>query len=279
MTIAKVLKPITGSALVLLILVMASCSSSDTQASGTTKPIDQSYAQYGRVLHNYVKSDGVDYAGLQQNRAALDSVVEMIASADLSAATAAESLAFFINSYNALTLRSIIDAYPVKSIKDIDDVWKKQWRVAGGKLSINDIENKVLRKEFNDPRIHMAINCASKSCPPLRPEPYVADSLDQQLHDAAVNFVSNDQYNQLFTETARAELSQVFNWFGSDFVDRYYDPRKNFKLSPEKNAVLMFVIEHHPKPEQTMLLLDSYQVTFRDYDWSLNDASHESGNE
>ena len=266
-------------ALAVTLASLIACSNSDTQAEGMLKPIDQSYAQYGQLLADYVHNGFVDYTGLKRDRALLDSVVNMIATADTSGMTRDQLKAFYINAYNILTLRSIVDAYPVKSIKDIDDVWKKKWRVAGEKISLDEIENKILREKFKDPRIHMAINCASKSCPPLRSDPYVADSLDQQLEDASDRFVSDDRYNRIYPEKAKAELSRVFDWFGTDFVDQYYDHRKSYELSPEKNAVLMFAIKHHPKRDQAALLVRTYEVTFLDYDWSLNDASQPSGDE
>ncbi len=251
--------------------LLGGCNKAKTQANTALQPVDHSYSNYARLLASYVKGSRVDYAGLKQERTALDSAVAMVANADLSETSKLQRLAFYINAYNILTLRSIVDAYPVASIKDIDDVWKKEWRVAGAEVSINDIENKILRKEFDEPRIHMAINCASKSCPPLMPRPYLADSLDQQLEHSSMNFVTTNRYNELFPEENRAELSQVFNWFGEDFVEKYYDPERFQDLSEENNAVLNFVITHYPTPDQERLLVDSYDISFRDYDWSLND--------
>lgn len=255
-------------------VVMVACNEADTQAGNRLKPVDHSYGRYAQILDQHVEGSRVDYAALNRDRARLDSTVEMISNADLSAASEDQKLSFYINAYNVLTLRSIIDAYPVESIKDIDDVWEKEWRVAGNEISIDEIEHKVLRQDFDEPRIHMAINCASISCPPLMPWPYVADSLNQQLHYASVNFATTDQYNELHPKEGRAELSQVFEWFGGDFVEQYYDPHRFAGLPVEGNAALMFVIEHHPEVEQQVLLQESYEIEFRDYDWGLNDVNN-----
>jgi hypothetical protein len=120
---------------------------------------DFGYSDYLSILTRYVTDGLVDYRGLQADRAGLDSLVAGLAGADLSAATGEQKLAFYINAYNMLTLRSVIDAYPVESIKDIDGVWdKKKWSVAAEQVTLNQIEHEILRKDLNEPRIHLAIH-------------------------------------------------------------------------------------------------------------------------
>lgn len=132
-----------------------------------------------------------------------------------------EQLAFYINAYNILALKTVIDHWPVKSIKDVGSflkpVWKQEVGSIGGKqVSLDEIENEVLRP-MGDPRIHMAIVCASVSCPDLRTEPYTAKNLNEQLDDQASKFLSNPQKG-LNIEGNEAKTSKIFDWFADDFI-------------------------------------------------------------
>jgi hypothetical protein len=256
----------------LALLSVSGCTGSTKTASIALKPFDYSFAQYDRLLHEYVSEGWVDYVGLKAQRALLDSVVSSIGSADLTRATREEKLAFYINAYNALTLRSIVDHYPIRSIKDISGVWDKiEWAVAGTQLTLGQIEHEILRKQFNEPRIHSAIVCASISCPPLQSRAYLPDSLNVQLDKAVRSFVLSPARNRLDSPKAKAELSAIFKWFGEDFVPAYYDSSDFRSLSKEKNAALNFVIDYYPQTEQAGLRSTSFDVSYGDYDWSLNE--------
>jgi hypothetical protein len=116
-------------------------------------------------------------------------------------------------------------------------VWhKKFFRIGGKEMSLDEIEHKILRKEFNEPRIHFAINCASVSCPPLRNEAYVAHKLNKQLDEQGRTFVNNPKYNKITPE--RVEVSQIFNWFKGDFTKEgslidYLNRYAKVKIKPE----------------------------------------------
>ncbi len=260
-------------------LAVAGCSQAETEAGGariSAVKLDHSYAGYARLLASYVQGARVDYAGLKSDRAALDSVVAMIADAELTDASTQQRLAFYINAYNILTLRSIVAAYPVKSIKDIDGVWQKKWRVAGRELSLDQIENQILRVEFSEPRIHVAINCASISCPPLRGEPYRAERIEEQLTEASRGFATSNHYNQLLPTEGKARISMIFDWFGGDFVEQFYQPGHAAKLSKEKNAALSFLIKYSSLTDSVESLPEEWEVSFIEYDWGLNEIPNDA---
>ena len=160
---------------------------------------DHAHTPYAKVLRQFVQTPFVDYAALKNERSALDASVDAFAQPSIAEEQAwprEQRLAFWINAYNAFTLRAIVDHYPIKgswlslqprnSIRQIDGVWTTiAWQAAGRRVTLDDIEHKILRAQFKEPRIHFAINCASISCPPLPPEPYLAPTLDAQLDAAA----------------------------------------------------------------------------------------------
>ncbi len=135
-----------------------------------------------------------------------------------------ERLAFYINTYNILAIKTVVDNWPVESIKDagsfLKSVWKKKAGIIGGReISLHEIEHEILRP-MGDPRIHMAIVCASISCPDLRTEPYTADKLNEQLDDQVEKFLSNPQKG-LMVEGNKARTSKIFDWFEKDFKSTY----------------------------------------------------------
>lgn len=233
---------------------------------------------YAGVLSAYVDDQGlVDYAQLQQNRQGLDQYLQAIA--DLPPATydqlsEPDKIAFLINAYNAITLKSIIDQTPLKaSIRDIPGVWK--WRkhpVAGQSLTLDQIEHEILRKQFNEPRIHAALVCAANGCPPLRQEPYDGDRLEMQLQDQTERFLNHPQGFRLDQANQKVYLSLIFQWFGQDW-QKSFQPPQGFQGNDQEKAVLNFIGNYLSPPEQTFLQNGEYQVQYFDYDWSLNQQS------
>ncbi len=169
-----------------------------------------------------------------------------------------EKLAYWINAYNAFTVKLIIDNYPTKSIKDlggaiykINTPWDIKFITIEGKsYDLNNIEHGILRKEFNEPRIHFAVNCASISCPVLRNEAYVAEKIEQQLHEQAFRFINDPIRNKINSKTA--ELSKIFSWFKGDFT---------------KNGTLEVFINQYSKTKIT----SQTKVSFMEYNWNLNE--------
>ncbi|MEE8575656.1 MAG: DUF547 domain-containing protein [candidate division Zixibacteria bacterium] len=258
--------------LIAVTVILGGCGEEAQLKPLGSHPVDHSWQAYGNLLSDFVQDGWVDYRTLKSDRARLDSLINALSGADIDSATADERLAFYINAYNIITLASIVAAYPVESIKDIDGVWgKKKWSVGDQSLTLNEIEHEILRKEFDEPRIHMAVNCASIGCPPLRSEPYFAEQIDAQLEKASVKFCLSEKYNQLSPETSTAKLSSLFDWYGDDFVESFYDPDAYSKLSRKENASLSFVLSHYPDNQAEQFRKPDYQVEYVEYDWNLNE--------
>jgi hypothetical protein len=256
--------------------------------TNTSFGFDHAYADYAVVLKTVVRSDGaVRYADLKKNRNGLDQVIE-----ELRAVTAAEykkwtreqQIAFWINTYNAWTLRIVIDHYPISrnglpglmfpenSVRQIDGVWDN-YKLQGpaGRISLNEMEHRILRGEFKEPRIHFAIVCASVGCPALRSEPYVAARLDAQLEDAATKFVWNASKVRLDKSARRIDLSQIFQWFAEDFRP-FADDQWKHEYAVEKAGPLAFIGRYLPPEDALFLKTGPVDISYFSYDWSLNEA-------
>jgi hypothetical protein len=273
--------------LLLVALVGGGCSlvgSTQPGSGGGANPIAAQSGQglelpvYAQVLSTYVDDQGlVDYVQLQQNRQGLDQYLQAIANFSPAAydqLSEPEQIAFWLNAYNAITLKSIIDQTPLKaSIKDIPGVWK--WRkhpVAGQSLTLDRIEHEILRQRFNEPRIHAALVCAANSCPPLRQEPYDGDRLEEQLQDQTQRFLNHPQGFRLDQANQKVYLSSIFQWFGQDW-QKSFQPQQGFQGNDPEKAVLNFIGNYLPPQEQAFLQNGEYQIQYFDYDWSLNQPS------
>jgi hypothetical protein len=221
---------------------------------------DYDHAPLHELLKTHVRGGGIDYDGLLKDETKLDAYLAPAATFSTEGLSRDEAMTFWINMYNAWTLKLILTKYPdLDSIKDLGSVfsspWKKRFVKIGGKtLTLGEIEHEILREEFKDPRIHFAINCASKSCPPLLPEAYRAATLEAQLDGATRDFINN-RANTII-DSKRLTVSRIFKWYKEDFdndipgyVKQYAAPELKQKLERLGNA-----------PD----------VSFMDYDWSLN---------
>ena len=187
-------------------------------------------ALYTELLQAYVNDGHVDYARLCEDER-LDRYLEELSATDPEAfASEEDRLAFWINAYNAFTLKIICDNYPLESINELHfggliagsilnkTVWDKKFIVINGEtMSLNHIEHDIVRPVFEDPRAHFALVCASKSCPALRPEAYEGDRLNAQLDDQGRVFIASPDKNYFETDRRVAHISKIFDWFKKDF--------------------------------------------------------------
>ena len=233
------------------------------------------YQDYAEVLQTYVSDRGlVDYEGLQANRQQLDRFNQSLARISpqtYAAWNEAEQIAFLTNAYNAFTLQSIIDRQPLDdSIRNIPGVWKRRkFALAGKELTLDNIEHDILRKDFNEPRIHVALVCAAISCPPLRNEPYLSEQLDAQLDDQTAKFASSPHGLDIDRQDRRVYLSSIFKWYGQDF-EQTYGIEDKFNGNDKQRAVLNYFSPTLDLQEREFLEQEDYQVKYLDYDWSLN---------
>ena len=244
---------------------------------------DHTYLNYGEILRDHVRPPTVGYAALKQDRVALDAVVSALAQpgqAQERAWPRDQRLAFWINAYNVFTLRAIVDRYPIRgswftlaprnSIRQIDGVWTTlRWQAAGRTLTLDDIEHKILRPEFKEPRVHFAINCASVGCPTLATEPYRAARLDSQLDAAARRYLGSAQGLRIEGDTLR--VSKILDWYGEDFVARFAADRAGQPDRVER-AIRAVVAQFGPPDAGALARAAGTRVRFLDYDWSLNDV-------
>lgn len=256
----------------------------EAAASGAPDDLHSSYA---RILQAYVNEEGfVAYGALANDRSSLDDYVSQLAGISAGGVDGwpeADRVALYLNAYNAFTLAAVLNHYPIEpggwltrlrfpasSIRQIDGVWDElEWELAGQRLTLDQIEHEVLRKQFSEPRIHMALVCASKDCPPLRAEPYDGSQLDAQLRDQAQLFLRRSSNLRIDSESHSIGLSSIFKWFAGDFLIG----AGGEAVDPEL-AVRAFVAANLP-PERTSIVASILDPTFTlhylDYDWSLND--------
>lgn len=162
-----------------------------------------------------------------------------------------EKLAYWINAYNAYTIKLIIDSYPIKSIKDIDSPWKKEFfKIDGEWYSLNDLEHKILRK-LNDPRIHFAINCASFSCPIVWNKAFTGDNVGEALETLTKKFINDPLRNKITKDEVK--VSKIFLWY-----------KKDFKV--DGGNVVDFINKY-----SDIKIDEQSKKGYMDYDWSLNE--------
>ena len=161
-----------------------------------------------------------------------------------------DSLAYFINAYNAVTVDLILTHYPLKSIRRLGMPWRRKLFLLGDeKVSLNHLEHKILRK-MGDPRIHFAINCASASCPKLENTAFESSNIQERLEQATKNFLNDPHKNKLSKK--QLSLSKIFLWFGDDFGN--------------KKEIIAFINRYSPTH-----LPSSTKIKYLDYDWALNE--------
>lgn len=246
------------------------------------------YESYSIVLEKYVDDNGmVNYKALKADREELDAFAAALGNLSpetFGAWDDAQKVAFWINAYNGLTLKAIVDHYPIEpsfvaslrfpknSIRQIPGVWDEiTFRVMGGDMTLDEIEHSHLRKNFNEARIHLALVCAAMGCPPLRNEPFIAKRLDAQLDDQATRFLNNPEKFRIDRSNDRVYLSSIFKWFGGDFVESYGTDAKFNKHSEDERAVLNFISAYLSKADADYLSSSDYNIEYLDYDWSLNE--------
>jgi uncharacterized protein DUF547 len=213
---------------------------------------------YNRLLGKYVTSGGVKYAEWKANAAdvqAIQSVVDGIAKENVAAMGKQQQLAFYINAYNAWILHEALGKYPTSSVKDAFFTFftGKRITVAGQQTSFNSLEKDTIRSKFSEPRVHFALNCASRSCPPLNRSAFSADKLDGQFEALAKGYVNSDRGVKYNAAAKSAELSKIFDWYKDDFK--------------ADGGAIAFI----NKRRFTQIPADA-KISFQDYDWGLNEA-------
>lgn len=224
---------------------------------------DQSHKVFDKVLKTYTSKKGaqvlVDYKKLAENKKDLDTYLkqlEAVKKIELDSFSKDEQLAFWINAYNAYTLKLITKNYPLKSIKDIGSLFTGPWNqrfisLFGNSITLDEIEHRIIRKQFQEPRIHFAVNCASIGCPSLLQEAFVATKLDAQLESATKHFLGNKNKNYYNKPKNILYISQIFKWYGDDFKEKFGSKEK-------------FISKYIEFPKNA-------KTDYLEYNWGLNE--------
>ncbi len=225
----------------------------------TSKSRIINHMEWTYLLSKHVSLNGsVDYRGLAKNKAHLVAYLNTLSNNPPAEDWSKnEKIAYWINAYNAFTVKLIVDHYPLKSIKEISDglpminsPWDiKFFKIGGVDFDLNTIEHEILRKQFDEPRIHFAINCASFSCPKLRHEAYFPKYLEYQLNDQAQSFINNEDKNQI--SSSELKLSGIFNWFRGDFT--------------RHESLYSFLKRYNSDVNE------ENDIAYLDYNWGLNE--------
>jgi len=242
-----------------LIVSIQACSVKEYKSSSL--PIQ--HGLWDSLLQAHVSEIGVvDYYGFQKDSLKLNKYLDLLSSAHPNKKhwSEEEQLAYWINAYNAFTVKLMIDHYPVNSIKDIKNgipfvntVWDIKFiNIEGANYDLNNIEHGIIRNQFAEPRIHFALNCASYSCPRLRNEAFVPQKLDAQLTDQTRYFLKNERKN-IIKDSKSAQVTKLFNWYAGDF-------------KAQSGTIINFINSY-----SDIKLDEDAELSYMDYLWDAND--------
>lgn len=254
-----------------LALILFSCGTSKVSTDST--PV--SHAIFDSLLQKYVSPEGsVNYKGFIEDKTLFEQYLTLLKNNHPNNRNWSrdEQLAYWINAYNAFTVKLIIDNYPVESIKDIkkgvpfvNSVWDIKFvEIEGKTYDLNNIEHGIIRKEWDEPRIHFAVNCASYSCPRLRNEAFVANRLEAQLEDQTRKFFNDERKNKIVSKD-KLILSKILKWYSTDFTDKgvfswvFGGKGRTHKLINFVNPYIDIDIDKNAA------------IEFMDYRWDLNE--------
>lgn len=229
-----------------------SSNQSAPQPAEKTASAQPDHTIWNDLLQQYVSNSGqVNYKAWKGNRGQLDTYLkDLAAHPPQSDWSRNEKMAYWINAYNAFTIDLILKNYPLPAITKLDGgkTWDVRRIELGNKMySLNNIENDILRPKFQDARIHFAVNCAAKSCPPLLNRAFMPNTLNSQLEAQTKKFINNNQYNSIATDAVT--VSKIFDWYGSDFGN---------------------LVEYLNKYSNTTISSDA-AIKFAEYNWALNE--------
>lgn len=237
--------------------ILISCDKPILEEKSPSKAKPVSHELWEKLLKKYVSDEGkVNYAEWKKEGSELDKYLKILESAHPNESWSSnERKAYWINAYNAFTVKLILNHYPVKSIKDIGGALSSPWdirfiTIEGKSYHLNELEHQILRPIFKDPRIHFAINCASFSCPKLLNQAITADQIEEQLNRLAKSFLSDTKRNILKTDTV--QISEIFKWFQEDFV--------------QQGSLIDFLNQY-----AEIKIASNATVQYLDYNWNLNE--------
>ncbi len=250
----------------IIVPVLLGVSLDPTPSMGAQPPF--SHALLNQILQERVDAEGrVDYAGLASHRGALDAYMDSLRLVSPAAAPQRfgrpqDALAYWINAYNAIVLHSVLKSYPMTSVADaggLDAFFRQQRHLVGGDwLSLDEIENSIIRPQYSDARIHFAVNCGARSCPALDQQAYSGDSLDTHLERQTRRFATDPQHVQW--RDGELWISKLLEWY-----------RLDFNGEGGGDTELLDFLRPYAPPSVTDQLHSQPVIRYFDYDWALND--------
>lgn len=242
----------------LLLAFASSAALADKEPANDAQQSPSRAELFDQVLRRHVTDGHVDYAGIAGDARYADYLQVLQQTHAESLPTRAEKLAFWINAYNALAIKGILDGYsPYTFFGKVRFFYRNEYTVGGVRTSLYDLEHKILIP-LREPRIHFAIVCASKSCPKLRAQAYTAERLEQQLEEDARQFINDPQRNRFDRDQKIAHVSKIFDWFESDFKAHSGSVQRYLARYVADAAIA------------EALAADAYEVNYLRYDWNLN---------
>ena len=223
------------------------------------------HSKFDQVLKKYVDDKGlVDYNSIAKDRG-FSEYMQSLQTAGVEKFSRDGQLAFWINAYNAVTIDKVIKTKPKKSVREtfVPGVWtgtkfftSRKNIVAGKRLSQDDIEHEILRKQFNDPRIHFAIICASMGCPLLPRIAYTEENVQARLEEETRKYLNSPRGTRIDRAENTLRVSKLFDWFGSDFIN--------------KSGSILAFMQTYLKEEALSFLKRNPKISYLEYDWALN---------
>jgi len=248
-----------------------------------------SHDEFEGFLKRYVHNGHVNYKGMLKNQYPLTHYLKLVAKypqKKLVAESRNNKIAFYINVYNAITIKRVLDSYPpvyksrvfkvrktFKTIKNIKGVWgSAKSKVAGKMLTLDDIYHDILREKFREPLVHFALVLASVGSPKLHSYAFRGVKLKRQLSDCAREFINDTSRNKFCEKCDTTKLSSIFKWYGEDFTQKYgKNPAINKKYGKKLGAVLDFVSRYIPKKYFHRLQRKNHNIEFFEFNWKLNE--------
>jgi len=223
--------------------------------SVTSQDLSVFFEKTNSFLQENVIDGKVAYKKIQSSPTQLDELVLLASVIEVQKTNSNEYKAFCINAYNLIVIQSVVAKYPIKSPLDISGFFDKSMhQVSGKKVTLNDIENKLLRAQFNnDPRLHFVLVCAGLGCPPIINEAYLPDTLENQLNQQTILALNNANFIKVNTKKKRVQFSQIFEWYTTDFT------------AGDKSLIDFVNIYRSESIPST------YKLSYYTYDWALNE--------
>jgi hypothetical protein len=245
---------------------------------------DQTHSALTTELKKFVDTSGVHYAKWKNQQQGLNAYIaslEKITPEEYATFTPDQKKALWINTYNALAIKVVLDHYPIhgdktyyppNSLRQISGCFEEiKVKIAGRQLDLWKIAHNLIRKECADPRMHFAVVCAAKGCPKLRDTAYVAENLDSDLEKAASDYVNNPRNVQIDPAKNELRVSLLFSWFPLDFAMHAFK-KVSFPPPDDNEIIAAYISKWLPAKQRDLLTSHDWKLVYLPYDWALNDA-------